>query len=190
MEDDDSAETLAKQLGVTTNDIGAIGEDKTIRLSKLRGNVGLVFGKVESLMSQQSNNPSSIQVSNCAQTAKQLAFSNYRNTERGLIPATFDDEIKKNTTLYLRKSPGSARVRDIIRYADANNVAQHFTTFLYFENRNGTVPHVFSQSGIGGRFEHGPASMFEGKQPGEINYGTIRGINPNDPKDSGYYRPH
>jgi hypothetical protein len=107
----------------------------------------------------------------------------------GLKPETMDDFIHGNqnqgTLAMAGAVSGSPMIGDIIRYANSANIAQHFTTFLYFE---GGKPHVFSQSRTGGPFLHGLATNFEGVQENnpDIDYGNIRGIGPGE---SGYYRP-
>jgi hypothetical protein len=71
-----------------------------------------------------------------------------------------------------------ARVADMIRYAQSDNVATHFANFI-FRNVDGT-PIVFSKSGEMGPYQILPAAALQTPL-----YGTIRGINSGD---SGYYR--
>ena len=189
-QDDDDAASLASQLGLKGGDakdfIKKVGSGNDIQLSKTGGEVGRIFGIVESLSTEQAkheaqgkkNGPSVLTYLDCSSTATSIAYGRDGGTF-GVGNADLLIQAKGLKSI----SADDLSLGDIVRYATSgskgtSNVAAHFTTFI-FRSDSG-VPMVFSRSGEGGPFQHGPASTFQSDK-----YGTIRGIG-KDP--TGFYR--
>ncbi len=189
---DDNGASLAKQLGLTGKDATKfaekVGGGDNIRLSEQGGDVGRVFGAVESGLTNQkkweNDNKDKLAEkaadgqygpthSDCSRTACQIGLGRFLGLQVGtnVLDPLLDTETRNVTE-------SDAQVGDIIRYAKENNVATHFANFI-FRNDDGT-PVAFSKSGEKGRYETRTASSLQ-----VPNYGTIRGRN-DDP--SGYYR--
>jgi len=182
----DDGASLAKQLGLKGKEAekfaAKVGSSNDVQLSKEGGRVGSVFGAVERGLSEQLNysgKNGGPEHSDCSRTAAEIGFEqNFMGTMgTNVLDVLLGQQAKS-------ESPGDAMVGDIVRYADLQNVAKHFTTFIFADD-SGT-PIVFSKSGTKGPYQVDPAESFEGQRGPDVNYGTIQGVNKGD---SGYYRP-
>jgi RHS repeat-associated protein len=182
----DDGASLAKQLGLkgkaAEKFAEKIGSSDNVQLSKQGGTVGSVFGAVERGLSEQLNysgKNGGPEHSDCSRTAAEIGFGqNFMGTMgTNVLDVLLGQQAKS-------ESPANAMVGDIVRYADLQNIAKHFTTFIFADD-SGT-PIVFSKSGQTGPYQYGPAERFEGQRAPDVNYGTIQGVNKGD---SGYYRP-
>jgi hypothetical protein len=200
--DNDDAASLAKQLGLRGKEAekfaksfgekvadGKITGDN-VRLSKLGGDVGRIFGVVEDLYSDQKKedakgkgkNPSNSTYADCSSTACNLADPFAGANGQNWSVFRMDEYIRSNSLKSIVEA--DLRIGDIVRYATGSgNTPAHFTTFI-FANDNGD-PLVFSRSGEGGPFQYGTAASFTGVRREGVDYGSIRGIG-KDP--TGYYR--
>jgi len=177
----DDGASLAKQLGLKGKAAAKfaekVGSGDNIRLSQEGGRIGEVYGAVERGLSEQLNyngKHAGPEHSDCSRTAAEIGFN--QNFISGMGTNVLDEKLAAEAK---PESPGDATVGDIIRYATTDNVAKHFTSFIFLDD-NGQ-PIAFSKSGQEGPYEHGNAIDFENSK-----YGDIRGINKGE---SGYYRP-
>ncbi|MEW6126589.1 MAG: RHS repeat-associated core domain-containing protein [Acidobacteriota bacterium] len=175
----DDGESLLKQLGISKNSeqgkaiLESVGNANEVQLSTLGGYVGEFFSAVENFLTKQAQGPLTDKGGpkvqgyfNCAETCARLAFPG--QTLGGDLysgPDYIDSLLKKQKNI----SADEAGVGDPIRYADKNNLGQHYASFA-FREENGNIK-VFSRSGQNGPFEFVDAKLLEGS-----SYGTIRGI--------------
>jgi RHS repeat-associated protein len=192
-EGDDGA-SLAKQLGLTGKDATKfaekIGGGDGIQLSKQGGDVGRIFGAVESGLTEQKKfedkNPSKVgegpRSSDCSETACRIAYPQQLFGTLVFSVQEADQTITGNNAKSV--SEGELRIGDIVRWAK-NGDPTHFASFI-FRNDNG-VPEVFSKSGALGPYERAPINGAGSitQKYGSI-YGTVQGINKTD---TGFYRP-
>jgi RHS repeat-associated protein len=190
--DGDDGASLAKQLGLKGKDAvkfaEKIGGGDNVRLSDQGGDVGRVFGRVEKGLTEQKkwegkhkdelktlakNNITGPGPVDCSLNSAQIGLRIPPVLQLGtdVLDPMLDTEAKA-------VAEGDAQIADIIRYANADNIATHFANFI-FRKDDGT-PMVFSKSG-----EHGPYEMAKAVELQGATYGTIRGRNKGD---SGYYR--
>ena len=146
------------------------------------GRVGDVFKRVDEGLSEQYNytgKQGGPENADCSLTCARVGFSDSSlqsmgtNIMDGILPSRGSPE-----------APSDAMVEDIVRYADAKNVAQHFASFIFADD-SGT-PIVFSKSGQLGPYQIAPAGTLQGVVGPGVDYGTIRGLNKDE---SGYCRP-
>jgi RHS repeat-associated protein len=200
---DDNAATLVKQLNISpTSKLGQqlqakIGNSENVRLKDLGGNIGRVYGRVESGMKEQANfnggklDPgarSGPNHSDCSRVATAIAFPQeavgvlQRGVDQAdnLIRGAGENGLGGGTGLGAKSvSEGDLTIGDIVRYAKEDNRPQHFATFI-FKNTNGD-PVVYSKSG-----EKGPYEIVPARSENLAGYGDIRGINKGD---TGFYHP-
>jgi RHS repeat-associated protein len=186
----DNATTLAKQLGLSEKEAKAlekkIGDKDNIQLSKLGGDIGSVFGKVESGLTEQvkyeESHPGETNRgpthSDCSRVACSIAFP---NETFGVLQVGVQGADALITELGRPVSEEKLRVGDIARYARSDNRPQHFASFIFRDDSG--VPQVFSKSGERGPYERLPAN--DPKFSQGYGYGSIRGISKGD---SGFYR--
>jgi RHS repeat-associated protein len=187
---DDDGASLAKQLGLTGKDAdkfaAKIGDGDNIRLSQQGGEVGRIFGVVESLLGDQKKHeaqgrslgPSNGTYADCSSTSCKIAFpsEDINGSNWSVFKA---DELISGRRLK-SVSADALSIGDIVRYAiGTGNTPAHFTTFIFRDDSG--VPLVFSRSGEGGVFEYGSAYS---RRFQNDTYGTIRGIG-KDP--TGFY---
>ena len=189
--DNDDGASLANQLGLTGKDAAKfaekIGSGENIQLSEQGGDVGYVFGEVEQGLTDQKK----WEIKNADKLDKLAAKNQFGPNNNDCSGTSCRVGLRDNVPLIGTNildprldteasavDESNARVGDIVRYADENNVAKHFSNFIF--RRDDGVPEVFSKSGTTGRYERRSASSLEGG-----NYGTIRG---RKSEQSGYYR--
>ncbi len=190
--DEDTAASLAKQLGLTGKAADKFaqrfGDGNSIRLSEQGGDVGRVFRAVEQGLKEQAKfeiehpdrqnqGPDS---ADCSETACRIAFPQQMVGTLTLSVQEADATIgAEGAATSVQES--NLRLGDIVRWADARNNPKHFASFI-FRNDDG-LPVVFSKSGVRGQYETVTTSEIGTKYPG---YGTIRGISSGQ---TGYYHP-
>ena len=189
---DDTAASLAKQLGLTGRDAerfaSKIGSGDRVRLSEQGGIVGNVFNSVESGLSQQvrfaEKNPGKAADGrgpigdDCSETACRIAYPMQMFKSLTFSVQQADGKIQENNSKSINES--ELRIADIVRWAK-DGAPTHFASFI-FRNDNGD-PVVYSKSGAKGPFEIATTSDPRWARYG---YGTISGIRKDD---TGYYRP-
>jgi hypothetical protein len=188
--DNDDGASLAKQLGLEGKDAAKfaakIGNADNVRLAEQGGDVGRVFIKVESGLTEQtkwearnpgqSGGPSH---SDCSRAASSIAFPQATSGLLQIGTSGADTLISAEGAKSVAES--SLKVGDLVRWADAKNRAQHFANFIFRDDSG--KPIVFSKSGERGPYERATTSD---PRWAAYGYGTIKGINSGD---TGYYRP-
>ncbi|NJM52730.1 MAG: hypothetical protein HC846_04635, partial [Blastocatellia bacterium] len=191
-EGDDGA-SLAKQLGLKGKDATKfaekIGGGDSIQLSKQGGDVGRIFGAVESGLTEQKKfedkNPGKAggpTSADCSETACRIAYPQQLFGTLVFSVQEADQTITGNNAKSVQES--ELRIGDIVRWAKDGNPT-HFASFI-FRTDDG-VPEVFSKSGAKGRFEVAPINGAGSitQKYGSI-YGTVQGI---EKTQTGFYRP-
>lgn len=188
---DDNGASLAAQLGLAGKDATKfaekIGSGDDIRLAEQGGDVGRIFEEVERGLTQQTEwdathpgqfgGPSH---SDCSRVACHIAFPRLTFGLLQVGTKAADDLIgAEGATRSVSES--TLRVGDIVRWANTNNVAQHFTSFIFRDDTG--KPIVFSKSGERGPYEIATLSDPRWRRYG---YGSIRGISSGE---TGLYRP-
>jgi RHS repeat-associated protein len=182
----EDAARLADQLGLKGKAkekfIEKVGTSTDVQLSKMGGRVGDVYSAVEEGLTAQANytgKNGGPEGRDCSRTAAEIG---YGQSFLGAMSTTdLDSRLGRLATPVAQ---ADALVGDIVRYADASNVPQHFTTFIFTDDSG--IPLVFSKGGGNGPYMTGSAGNFEGPQGPTVDYGGIKGLKSSD---SGYYRP-
>lgn len=185
----DDVKSLAKQLNIKEKDAAKIlakaDKDGNIQLSKVGGDIGYIFGRIESRVAEHLNdrdaNPSKgdDQGWDCSKTTAFLAGFDWEGQDSGAngLDEKYVAQGPAGSTMNVAQK--DLKVGDMVRFAPTGKTATHWATFLMFNK--GGEPVVFSKSGISGPNEIVPTSALSG-------YGVVEPHYMNRSAGTGYYR--